>query len=180
MRINKDNSVLVVIDIQEKLFPHIYEHDILEKNCQILISGLKSLGVPIMVTEQYSKGLGSTITSIREAIGDIESIEKSSFSCCGEPAFITAIESSGKKSVIICGVEAHVCVLQTALDLSDRGFQPVLIEDCVASRKFNDKHIALERMRENGVIVSTYESILFELCEVAGTEQFKAISRLVK
>ena len=180
MRLKKDESILLVIDIQEKLFPHIHEHDILEKNCRILITGLTSLGVPIMVTEQYSKGLGNTITSIRDAIGTNESIEKNSFSCCGEPDFITAIKQSDKKNVIICGVEAHVCVLQTALDLSDRGYQPVVIEDCVASRKNNDKFIAVDRMRESGVIISTYESILFELCEVAGTEQFKAISRLVK
>ncbi len=180
MLIRKDDTALVVIDVQERLLPHIYENDQLEKNCNTLISGMKILSIPLLVTEQYSKGLGPTIESVRNTLGDIKPIEKMSFSCCGESSFLHALEKLNKKNVILCGVEAHVCVMQTALDLCERGFQPVLIADCVSSRKLHDKTQAVERMRQTGVIISTSESILFELCQVAGTEQFKAISRLVK
>jgi nicotinamidase-related amidase len=180
MQIEKDDAVLVVVDIQERLFPHIYEYETLENNCNILISGMKILDVPIIVTEQYSKGLGSTIQSIRTSLGAIEPIEKISFSCCREASFLTALENLEKKIIMICGVESHVCVMQTGLDLNDRGYQTVLIEDCVSSRKPNDKFHAVERMRQAGLIVSTYEAVLFELCQVAGTEQFKAISKIVK
>jgi nicotinamidase-related amidase len=90
------------------------------------------------------------------------------------------LKESGKKNVILCGIESHVCVLQTTLDLIENGYQPVLIEDCVSSRNLNDKNIAVERMRQEGAIISTYESILFELLEVSGTEKFKEISKIVK
>ena len=180
MRIKKEDSALVLIDIQERLLPHMYEYEILEKNCNTLISGMQILNIPMLVTELYSKGIGRTIESVRNALGDFELIEKMSFSCCGESSFLHSLEKLSKKNVILCGIESHVCVLQTALDLYERGFQPVLIADCVSSRKLNDKTHAIERMRQTGLIISTYESILFELCQVAGTEQFKAISKLVK
>ena len=93
---------------------------------------------------------------------------------------MSKLKDSGKKNVILCGIESHVCVLQTALDLLTNGFQPVLIEDCVSSRNLNDKNIAVERMRQEGAIISTYESILFELLEISGTETFKEISKIVK
>ena len=180
MRIKIDDTAMVVVDIQERLLPHIFEYEILEKNCNTLISGMQILNIPMLVTEQYSKGIGPTIESVRNTLGDFEPIEKMNFSCCGESSFLHSLEKLSKKNVILCGIESHVCVLQTALDLYERGFQPVLIADCVSSRKLNDKTHAIERMRQTGVIISTYESILFELCQVAGTEQFKAISRLVK
>jgi nicotinamidase-related amidase len=180
MRIEKKDSVLVVVDIQERLFPHIYNHEILEKNCNILIAGMKVLDVPILVSEQYSKALGHTISSVRETLGDHLPMEKICFSCCGEELFLNHLKQLGKKHIILCGVESHICVLQTALDFQEIGFQVVIIEDCVGSRKPNDKLHAVERMRQAGVIISTYESILFELCQVAGTDQFKAISKLVK
>ena len=180
MRILANETVALVIDLQEKLVPHIDNHKSLEKNCQILLSGLKVLGVPILVTEQYPKGLGHTLKNISSLINDFNPIEKLSFSCCGEKKFLEAIHQHGKRNVIIIGTEAHVCVLQTVIDLIERGYHPVLIEDCVSSRKPSDRETALKRMAREGVIITTYESILFELCEVAGTEQFKQISKLVK
>ena len=180
MRIEKNDSVLVVVDIQERLFPHIDGHEQLVKNCGILISGARSLEVPILVTEQYSKGLGTTIEPVRDILDNYSPIEKMSFSCCGESGFLKSLTDLNRKNVILCGIEAHVCVLQTALDLYDQGFQPVLIAECVGSRKQSDKIYAIERMRDTGIIISTYESILFELCREAGTEQFKLISKLVK
>ena len=180
MRILREEATGLIVDIQERLFPHIHEYKKIEKNTQILIEGLKILGVPIIVTEQYKKGLGLTIPSIGNALEDYESIEKMSFSCCDNENFEAELERVNRKKVIIAGIETHVCVLQTATDLVETGYQPVVVEDCVSSRKENDKQIAIERMRQEGVIITSYESILFELARVSGTESFKAISKLVK
>lgn len=180
MRIIKDNTVAVVIDIQERLFPHMFNKSQLEMNVQILLKGLDILGMPFLLTEQYSKGLGSTIPSIKSSLEETRPIEKLTFSCCGENRFITELNKINKKYVILAGIEAHVCVLQTVLDLVEFGFQPVLVEDCVSSRRENDKLIAIERIRKSGAIVTTYESILLELCQVAGSEKFKQISKLIK
>jgi isochorismate hydrolase len=180
MRITKDNTSAVIVDIQERLFPHMYKREELERNVGILIKGLNLLNVPLLLTEQYSKGLGKTIPSISDNIDNIEPIEKISFSCCDESRFLKELNMLNKKFVILAGIETHVCILQTVLDLIENGFHPVLVEDCVSSRKENDKKIAVERIRSNGAIITTYESILLELCRVAGTETFKKISGLIK
>ncbi len=181
MRIAKNQTIAIAVDVQERLFPHIFEHDKLEENLLRLIPGLRALDIPIIVTEQYTKGLGVTIPSIREALGDnYAPVEKLSFSCCGVSPVMDQLARAGKKNVILFGIETHVCVLQTALDLAQEGYRPVVIDDCVSSRKPNDKRVALERMRQSGAVVSTYESILFEMCVNAGTDQFKAVSKLVK
>jgi nicotinamidase-related amidase len=179
-RILKEDTAAIVIDVQERLYPLIYENEKTSKNMVTLIKGLKILNIPLIVTQQYTVGLGSTIAPIKDALGDYSHIEKKAFSCCGDTAFMDALNKLNRKNVILMGIESHVCVLQTALDLLDKGFVPVLIEDCVSSRKLNDKLIAVERMRSEGTVVSTYESILFELTMVSGTEVFKGISRLVK
>ncbi|MEI6174403.1 MAG: hydrolase [Bacteroidota bacterium] len=180
MRILRDSVIGVVIDFQERIFPAIWEYEKLEKNVPILISGLKALGIPLMVTEQYVKGLGPTVPVIAETIEGIVRIEKASFSCCDEPGFMMGLASSGKDYVIVSGIESHVCVLQTVIDLQRNGYHSIVVEDCISSRKENDKRIALERMRQEGVIITTYEAILFELLRYSGGDTFKAISRLVK
>ena len=180
MRIKRENTVALVIDFQERLYPFIHENEKLTKNVVRLINGLNALGIKMIVTEQYSKGLGHTIADIQAALGNYAHIEKGSFSCCGSDEVCDNLKSSGKKNVIVIGIESHVCVLQTTVDLIAMGYQPVLIEDCVSSRCINDKAIATERMRQEGAIISTYESILFELCEVSGNDMFKAISKIVK
>jgi len=180
MRITKDNTSAVIIDIQERLFPHMYNREELKRNAGILIKGLNLLKVPLLITEQYSKGLGKTIPAISENHEGFEPIEKISFSCCGESRFLKELNMLNKKFVILAGIETHVCVLQTVLDLIESGFQPVLVEDCVSSRKENDKKVAVERIRREGAIITTYESILLELCRIAGTETFKQISGLIK
>jgi len=180
MRIFRENTIGLVIDVQEKLFPHMLNREELLGNLIKLISGLKVLEVPILLTEQYTKGLGTTINPLQEAIGDYKAIEKMAFSCCDEPQFLKVLKDHSKKNVIICGIESHVCVLQTCIDLQQAGYQSVIIEDCISSRKTSDKVIALERMKKEGAIISSLESILFELSRVSGTESFKAISRIVK
>ena len=180
MRIKKEDTLALVIDFQERLFPFIHDNEKLTRNAVKLIQGLKALDIKMLVTQQYTKGLGGTSKEISEVIGDYQHIEKGSFSCCGSDEVCTSLKNLGKKNIIVFGIESHVCVLQTVIDLIAMGYQPVLIEDCVSSRNPNDKKIAIERMRQEGAIISTYESILFELCVVSGTDTFKAISKIVK
>lgn len=218
MRIILEQTSALLIDVQERLFPHMYERETLGQNLPMLLKGLRILGVPLLVTQQYTKGLGPTIPSLQETLGWTTSsafpdqksaaspdpdatptpiatpvplatpvpaegtpyIEKIAFSCFDEPAFAKALEALGRKRVVLAGIEAHVCVLQTAVDLQQAGYTPVVIENCTSSRRENDKRIAFERFRAEGILVSTYESILFELTREAGTETFKAISNLVK
>ena len=180
MRILKDRTAALIIDIQERIFPAINEHERLEKNLAILIEGLKIMKIPIFVTEQYTKGLGPTIPSIAAVLGDIRRIEKQSFSCCDEPRVMEGLAVLAHDNVIIAGIESHVCVLQTVIDLKRNCYHPIVVEDCVSSRRENDKRIALERMRQEGTIITTCESLLFELLRFSGTEPFKAISKLVK
>ena len=180
MRIIREETAAAVIDIQERLLPHIYKWEQVLQNCTRLIDGLRVLSVPLVVTQQYTKGLGATDPAIVNKITEFSYIEKISFSCCGESAFKTRISALGKKFIILCGIETHVCVLQTCIDLLEEGYIPVIVEDCVSSRKPDDKIIAIERMRQEGARITTLESILFELTQYAGTETFKSISKIVK
>lgn len=180
MRIKKENSIGVVIDIQSRLYPYIHDHETITRNNRILIQGLKVLNIPLVVTQQYTKGLGDTIPEIKEVLGEFKHIEKTAFSCCDEPRFNEDLALSSSTYVIICGIETHVCVMQTVIDLLGQGYTPVVVEDCVGSRNPNDKAVAISRMREEGAIITTYESILFELLRYSGTDEFRHISGLVK
>lgn len=181
MRFLQEDTLAVVIDIQEKLFPSIDNKEKLVENSIKLLSGLNVLEIPILITEQYTKGLGKTIPEIKTVIEkDYHPIEKMDFSCCGENDFMTKLKNLNKKNILLLGIESHVCVLQTALDLIAEGFNVIVVEDCVASRKINDKKIALKRMSKEGATLTTYESILLELCKKSGTDKFKAISKIIK
>ncbi len=180
MRIKKKLSAGLVIDIQEKLFPHMDQKVELLRRTSILLEGLKVLQVPILLTEQYPRGLGPTLEAISVPLENKTVIEKISFSCCGDPAFMDRLKFLERPNVLICGIEAHVCVLQTVIDLLEQDYRPVVVEDCISSRNPEDKRVAVERMRSEGAVISTVESLLFELAKVAGTEEFKAISRLIK
>jgi len=180
MRIIKENTAAIVVDIQERLLPHMYQWEQVLQNTLKLIEGLQVLSVPVIVTQQYTKGLGQTDSSIVNKIPSFTHIEKITFSCYGEPAFKEKVSDMGKKNIILCGIEAHVCVLQTCLDLLEADYVPVVVEDCISSRKMADKLTAIERMRQEGARITTLESILFELTQCAGTEIFKSISKLVK
>jgi nicotinamidase-related amidase len=180
MRIKASKCTGLVIDIQDRLFPVMHDKDELLNRVLILVDGLKILNIPILVTEQYPKGLGATLDPLAAALDHSEVIEKLCFSCCGEPSFISALGKQGKLMVIICGIEAHVCVLQTVIDLVEKGYSPMVVADCISSRNPDDKAVAIERMRHEGALITTSESLLFELMVEAGTTQFKSISRLVK
>lgn len=180
MRIIKEESVGLVIDMQERLFPVMVEKEILLKNAEILLNGLSELKVEILATQQYTKGLGETLLPIKNAISDFTFIEKTDFSCLGEPDFVTALKKTGAQNVIICGIEAHVCVLQTAVDLKEAGFNPIVVTDCISSRTKENIEVAKERFRHEKIMMTSYESILFELTRSAKTPEFKSISKLVK
>ena len=180
MRIRKGNTVGLIIDIQERLFPVMDDKETLLKNSMILIEGLQELSVPLLISQQYTKGLGETIPELKSVIKDFSFIEKTTFSCYEQPAFIDAFNEVEKTNIIICGIESHVCVLQTAIDLKSEDYNPIVVYDCISSRNRKDKELALERFRHEGIIVTGYESILFELTRGAQTPEFKSISKLVK
>ncbi len=180
MRIQRGDTVAVVVDVQERLFPHIYQHGQLEHTLRMLIRGLQILDIPIVLTEQYPKGLGTTIAGVRELLPENAAIEKLTFSCCGSDDFLRTLYGLGRNNVILMGIETHVCVMQTALDLLESGYAPIVVEDCVSSRTLHNKEIAIARMRDEAAIITTCESLLFELCAIAGTDEFKQISHLVK
>ncbi|MFA5527014.1 MAG: hydrolase [Peptostreptococcales bacterium] len=180
MKIKREDCVLVAVDFQERLLPVIKGNEQLEDTVCKLIEGCKVFNVPILVTQQYTKGIGRTTEKIAKAIGDFDPIEKITFSACDEPEFCRLLEETGKKTVLLTGTEAHICVLQTGLDLLERGYKVYLVMDCIGSRDNNDKKYAGRRMSEAGAIGVTYESVLFELCHIAGTPEFKQISKIVK
>ena len=169
-----------MIDIQERLFPVMWENEVLLKNCKILIKGLQELKLPLIATQQYTKGLGETHLEIKSVIPNFTFIEKRDFSCCDEPAFSEKVKELNVKNIIICGIESHVCVLQTAVDLKEAGLNPIVVMDCVSSRTKENIELAKERFRHEGILMTSYESILFELTRSSGAVEFRAISRLVK
>lgn len=176
---NRDDTALVVVDVQEKLMPLIADHQHITWNIRRLLDGAKTLNVQVVATEQYPKGLGGTVAELKDRLtGDIP--EKLHFSCgaCGE--LFTQLAEENIHKLLLCGIEAHVCVQQTALDLLAAGFRVYLAVDAIGARGDLDKQIALRRMESSGATLTTTESALFEWCEQAGTPEFKAISQLVR
>jgi nicotinamidase-related amidase len=180
MRITKENTVGLIVDIQERLFPAMLEKETLLKNTLVLIQGLTELKLPLIITQQYTKGLGDTIPEIKSVISDFSFIEKRDFSCCDEPVVMDKLRETGAKNIIVCGIESHVCVLQTAVDLKEAGFNPIVVMDCVSSRTKESIEFAKERFRFENILMTSYESILFELARSSASLEFKAISMLVK
>lgn len=180
MRIFKNETSAVIIDVQEKLFPHIHEHDLLLRKLNTLIKGLSLLKVQVLATEQYPEGLGATIKEVKDALQGVEITSKRVFSCHDSMPFKKQLHFTGSKYVILAGIEAHVCVLQTAVDLKAAGYEPVVIADAVASRSPYDKEIAMNRFTQEDIKISTVESILLELCRTSSNEMFRDISKLVK
>lgn len=180
MRISLENTAGLLVDMQERLFPVMNEKDILLKNCQTLVQGLNELKVPMLVTQQYTRGLGETLTELRSLISDFTYIEKTDFSCYDVADIRTQLSDLKAKNVIIFGIESHVCVLQTAVDMKSAGLNPIVVMDAVSSRSAQNIELAKERFRHEKIMMTSCESILFELTRKAGTEEFKAISKLVK
>ena len=180
LKIERDDAIFVAIDFQERLLPVMHDCETLEAKAAKLVKGMRTLNIPIIVTQQYTKGLGQTVPSIAEALGEFTPIEKTSFSCLGEEAFVDAIEASDKGTVILAGVEAHICVEQTAIDLLRDGYEVAIVADCIQSRDPQNKEITLQRLAQAGAIVTSYESVLHELLGGSKASEFKAISAIVK
>lgn len=180
MRILAENTLAIAIDFQERLMPAMHDQEATTRNAGILLAGLEALEVPVLVSRQYPKGLGDTIEAVKAVTGKAVTMDKTAFSCYADEAIKKAVDGMGRKNVILCGVEAHVCVLQTAVDLQQAGFQVVFVTDCVDSRKAHDKKYGLKRVAQEGALLVTYEQILFELTQGASSPAFKAISGLVK
>jgi len=180
-RLKKDETVLVVVDLQERLTPAMYDAAGVVSEASKLVKGFLTIGCPVLVTQQYTKGLGECVAEIKEAFPSFEHIEKSSFSAMGDECFRDKLESTGRRSVVLCGVEAHVCVQQTALDMLEAGYDVFLAVDAVCSRKARDEEPAIKRMIHSGVTPTTVEAALFELLDNdSKSDTFKAISRLIK
>ncbi len=171
-------SALLVVDVQEKFVPVIANCDRVVFNIRRLVDGAKILGVPVVATEQYPKGLGSTVPELAERLGPIP--EKLTFSCSGCPEVFTNLRDEGIHKILIVGIETHVCVQQTVLDLLGDGWRVYLAVDAVSSRNEIDRETALRRMDSSGAVLTTTEAALFEWCQVAGTPEFKEISRLAQ
>ena len=171
---------LVVVDVQGRLAQLMYGREAVFTNIQILIKAAKILNIPIVWCQQVPDSLGPTVSEIAELLSDTEPINKASFSCCGDERFISKLNSLDRRQVLLCGIETHVCIYQTAVDLRSRGYEVSVAADAVSSRTLENKQIGLERLRAEGVNVSSTEMALFELLRTAEHPQFKQIAKLVK
>lgn len=172
------DTALLVIDVQEKLVPVIHQAERMVKNIAFLIDGAKLLGVPLQVTEQYPKGLGKTVAELARSLPPPP--EKVAFSCCAVPSVVDAFRKGARTKVLLCGIEAHVCVQQTALDLRALDFHVYIAADAVGSRSPIDRDYALRRLEQAGCIVTTSEAAVFEWTGGSDHPQFKAMSKLVQ
>ena len=160
--------------------PAIHERERVLLNALRLVKGAGILNLPVLATEQYPKGIGRTVSELAGAIPGFAPLEKTAFSCCGAKNFISSLASKNVRDVVLCGIEAHVCVCQTALDLLDQGFGVFVVADAISSRTAENLQSGIARMRDSGAAIVSTEMILFELLEEAGTEQFKKILELIK
>jgi nicotinamidase-related amidase len=175
-------AVLVVIDVQEKLCAAMDENALrqLTKNAGILLESAIELALPVIFTEQYVKGLGSTLAELKGRAPAASCFEKLTFSCCGNEAFVKQLKQSGRTQIIVTGMETHVCVLQTVIELLGEGFDIHIVKDAVMSRSSDNRQTAIEAMVLAGAVPTCTESVVFQLLKIAGTESFKKLSKLVK
>jgi len=173
---------LVVVDVQERLFSamDVDGRDQMISNIKILAAAAQRLGVPILATEQYPKGLGHTLPELRAVLGDVVPFEKTSFSCAGAPGFTERLRSLSAEHIILVGIEAHVCVLLTALDLMTRGLRVSIVADAVCSRRPANCEIGLSQARHAGAVITATETVVFQLLGHADSEAFRELSKLLK
>ena len=180
MVIRRADSLLLVVDIQQKLAPAIHDRERVVANSIRLLDGARQLGVPAFVSEQYIKGLGPSLEAIRTAAVDARFFEKTHFSCAAEPGVIDLLRAAKRPQIILTGTEAHVCVLQTAFGLLAAGFEVYLVADAASSRTPENRSAAVERMRAAGIGIVTTEMVLFEWLHQAGTDDFRQLLPLIK
>jgi len=178
--LDRNRSVLVVIDVQEKLYPSIHEHERMLSRIDLLLAAASVMRVPVVLTEQYPNGLGHTIEEIRKALPGVQPLEKMDFSCVPAGGFMETLSSLHRDQIVVTGIEAHICVTQTALDLASRGENVFVCTDAVSSRRPVDVKFGLKRMSQNGLTLVTAESVVFEWLRRAGTDEFKALQPKLK
>jgi nicotinamidase-related amidase len=178
--LDKDEALLVIVDIQERLAAVMVDRERVVSNTIHLIETAKLLHIPILLTEQYPKGLGRTVSEIREALPSYEPFEKMAFGCCGEKGFLRSLAASGKKKVILAGMETHVCVLQTCVGLLKERYVVHVVGDAVCSRTPENYKTGIAFMRDAGAVITGTETVLFQLLEKAGTEEFKVLSKRIR
>lgn len=176
-----EKSAFLIIDVQEAFRQSIADFGEIIRRTVVFAQGAQLLNIPVLVTEQYPKGLGGTVAEISNILrNETEIFEKTAFSSCGANAFVEKLEKIGARQIVVAGIEAHVCVNQTVHDLLAQGFQTHLLTDCISSRAAENKQIAFAKMQASGAVLSSVEMALFELMRDARHEQFKAIQKLIK
>jgi nicotinamidase-related amidase len=180
MLLDRSQSQLLVIDVQERLMPAMHEGERMVDKCAVLLQAAQRLGIPITISEQYKKGLGGTVARLDNLKGDAPVMEKMHFSCAADPAIAARVKDAKRKQVVICGIESHVCVMQSALGFKAQGYDVAMVADAVTSRSPQSVDLAVSRLRHAGVSVVNTEMALFEWLHEAGTPEFKELSKLIK
>jgi nicotinamidase-related amidase len=180
VKLERDRAALVVVDVQEAFRPAVLDFDRVARNVALLVQGARVLELPVLVTEQYPKGLGHTVPEVGRHLDSVEPIEKLCFSAAESDPFRAALDASSREQVLICGIESHVCVSQTADDLLAGGREVHVARDAVTSRTAENRELGLHKMEHSGAVLTSVEAALFELLRAAGTPEFKEIQRLVK
>lgn len=178
--VNAEDSLLLVVDVQQRLAPAVAERERVEARIAMLIRGARRLGVPLRASEQYPQGLGPTVPALAALLEEAERLPKRAFSCAAEPDFLAALRGLGRSQVVICGMEAHVCVLQTALGLQAAGFRVFAVADAMGSRDPANREVALQRLAGAGVVPVTSEMVLFEWLGDCDNAAFKDLLGLIK
>lgn len=180
MLIHRDRSALLIVDVQEKLAPVMTDPRRVIHHCSLLLRAAQRLAVPVLVSEQYPRGIGPTMIDLRQWVEDEAVVEKTHFSGAHEPAVMERITALARPQIVVAGIEAHICVLQTALGLTEKGYEVLVVADACASRRVENETLAMDRLRQAGIGVVGTEMVLFEWLQQAGTPEFKELSALIK
>ena len=180
MLVDASQSMLLIIDMQRKLAPAVHGADACLARCRLLLAAARRLGVPVLATEHCSNRVGPTVAALRDRLKPSEIIEKRHFDGAQEPALDRALMAAGRRQVVVSGMEAHVCVLQTVLGLIEGGYQPVVAADAIASRQPSSRKLAISRMRQHGADIANAEMVMFEWLKVGDSDAFKDILPMIK
>ncbi len=182
MQLQSENCALVVIDVQEKLLPPIFNGELLIRNAALLIHAAQILDIPVLVTTQYAKGLGNTVPELASLVPNVTPVDKTEFGCFGKDTFCSAVKAlpGNRNTMLLCGMETHICVMQTALGALDQGYIVHVASDAVGSRNEWNWQVGLERMQNAGAVISSTEMMIYELMRKSGTPQFKELLQYIK
>lgn len=178
--LDRTNTGLVIVDVQGKLASLVHDSDTLIANCAKLIQGAQLLGLPIVWLEQNPEKLGPTVDYVRQLLKEVTPISKFTFNGCGEPEFVEAVRQANVENFLLCGIEAHICVYQTALALAQRDYDVHLVTDCISSRLEQNKHLSVRKLLNKGIDITCLEMCLYELVKDCRSDEFRSILKLIK